>query len=98
LLFAISANSKQVVYVADQETDEVFELFVAPLDRIKEARRVSAPLVLGGDVDPYTWKITPDGSAVLYMADQDIDNAVELYLSYLSRPYRGPRTAERPVK
>jgi dipeptidyl aminopeptidase/acylaminoacyl peptidase len=81
--FAIRADSRQVVYVADQDEDERFELFGAPLDRVKASVRLSGPMVAGGDVQPHGFVLTPDGAAVLYIADQEEDGAFELFLSTL---------------
>jgi Tol biopolymer transport system component len=65
-----------VVYVADQDVDDVFELYVtdgsAPV-------KLSGPLVSGGDVVPDPM-FSPDGSRVYYRADQDVDGRVELYV------------------
>jgi hypothetical protein len=34
--------------------------------------------------------VSPDGKSALYLADQDTDGVVELYLSHLDRPTRAP--------
>lgn len=77
-----------MLYVADQDEDDVFELFSAPLDGSTPAVKLNAPLVSGGDVilsePPYSpnasWpQVTPDGRSVVYRADQDLDDVFELY-------------------
>ena len=54
--------------------------------------RLSAPLVPGGNVQTSSFVITPDARAVLYFADQEEDNAMELFMSFLA----GPVSARRP--
>src|SRR5262249_54233631 len=77
-------DGTHVVYVADQLTDGVPELFCAPIDGSTPAARVSGPMVAGGGVrvdsscrPPFA--ITPDGTQVVYVADQDTDDVFELY-------------------
>ncbi len=85
--FRISPGGSRVLYWADQDEDEVFELFSVPLDGSQAPVQVNGPLVLGGDVQ-FTptflpaeafAPMTPDGSRVLYVADQEQDELFELY-------------------
>lgn len=86
------------LYVADQDTDEVHELyFVAPSGGVP--RKLSGALVEGGDVlaTPGRQGFMPtlDGTRVVYMADQDIDDVLELFVV----PVNGsapPRKLNRP--
>lgn len=86
--FEIGADGREVLYVADQDADDVFELFRTPIDRIKASRKISAPLVAGGDVLGANGipriEVAPD-SRVLYIADQDVDGVFELYLTSSGR-------------
>ncbi len=41
------------------------------------ATKLNMPLPAGGSVVEF--RITPDGSRVVYRADQDVDNVFELY-------------------
>lgn len=75
--FQISPDSSYVAYLADQETDDVTELFVVPLDGSGSAAKRSATLVSGGDV--MRFRISADGSRLVYLADQDTDGVAELY-------------------
>src|SRR5262245_11928028 len=85
--FRISPDGSRVVYWADQEEDEVFELFSVPIDGSQAPVRLNGPLVPGGDVlfTPTFLSVeafapmTSDGSRVLYVADQDEDEVFELY-------------------
>jgi hypothetical protein len=65
-----------VVYLADQETDELFELYSVPLGG-GTVVKLNAPLVTGGDIVDFS--ISPDSNHVVYLADQDADEVFELY-------------------
>lgn len=84
--YRISPNSAWVVYGADQDTDTVDELMRAPIAG-GAVENVSDALVGGGDVvlkfvQANAFDISPTNSYdVLYAADKDVDNQVELYLS-----------------
>jgi Tol biopolymer transport system component len=84
----------EVLYVADARVDDRFELWASPLDRVKAARVLNGSLVPGGDAavqpPPTTslramFAVARDGRSVIYMADQDTDEVIELYMSYLGR-------------
>lgn len=90
----ITPDDVHVLYVADQEEDEVFELRVTPLDRAEKGRRLNGSLVPGGDAavrDIYgrltpQFDVTSDGRHALYLADEDADEVFELYRSALGGP------------
>ncbi len=85
--FRIAPGGQRVVYVADQTVDELYELYSVPIDASQAPIRLNAPLVAGGDVqfDPGVYsegariRIAPDGTRVVYLADQDVDEVLELY-------------------
>lgn len=73
-----SPDGSRLLYRADQDTDEVYELYAVPATG-GGATKVNDPLVTGGDVDfDFAW--SPDGSRVAYVADQDTDDVWELYV------------------
>ena len=82
-----SPDSSRLSYVADQDADDVFELYTVAPDGTQNVK-VSGTLTGGGDVlyptsafgflDRY-W--APDGSRIAYVADQDTDDVFELYSS-----------------
>ncbi|MFQ5843851.1 MAG: thrombospondin type 3 repeat-containing protein, partial [Planctomycetota bacterium] len=74
--FFVSPDSLRVVYIADQDTDEVLELYGAPLVG-GGVVKLSGPLVAGGDVGLFL--ITPDSARVLYLADQITDTILDLF-------------------
>ena len=76
--FQISADSQQVVYRADQDTDGVFELYSAEIDGSGTPQQLNPELVTGGDVSS-GFKISPDSQQVIYIADQTLDEAFEIY-------------------
>lgn len=76
--FVISPDSSTVVYHGDQETSGVFEVFAAPITG-GGSTKLNDPIVSGGEVVYDTIRISPDGTRVVYAADQDTDNTLELY-------------------
>ena len=84
--FQISPDGRHVVYRADQDTDQVLELYSVLLGGGPPIR-LNPLLVTGQSVEDY--QISPDGRWVVYRADQDTDNSIELY----SVPIEGPMTA-----
>ena len=78
--FVLGADSRTVVYLADQEIDEVVELFAAPIDGSRGAVRVNRELAVGPiDGDVSSLLSTRAGAFAVYVADQDTDEAQELY-------------------
>ena len=79
--FVISPDLSTVVYKADQDTDETFELYGAPIDGSAAAVKLNDTMVSGGDISVFLnrFRISPDGSTVVYVADQDIDGVEDLY-------------------
>jgi ELWxxDGT repeat protein len=75
--FKISEDGAWVVYRADQDTDNAFELYSVPIAG-GTAMKLNDRLVGGGDVAPI-FEISPDGSRVVYRSDQDTDDVYELY-------------------
>src|SRR5439155_1260967 len=72
----ISADSRNVVFRADVESDERYELYSVPITG-SVPLKLNPPLVAGGSVDSFL--ITPDSSRVVYAADQDTNDLDELY-------------------
>ncbi len=81
--FMISPNSQGVVYRADQSEYDVYNLYAIPTLRRAGVMplQINPELVLGGDVD-YHYAITPDNKGVVYIADQEIDEFDELFITY----------------
>ncbi|MEO1440844.1 MAG: dockerin type I domain-containing protein, partial [Chloroflexota bacterium] len=75
--YQISADSTRVVYRADQDTDEVIELYSVSISGGTVAKLNSEP---PEDVDiDVGYQITPDSITVIYIAEQDTINVPELY-------------------
>jgi hypothetical protein len=91
--FEVAPDGLTVVYLADQRTAGTVELFAVPTDGSRAPRVLNQELVAGGDVGasdvavpivPFAFR--PDGRAVAYLADQEEDGVVELFLSFLDPP------------
>jgi len=82
--YVITPDESRVIYRADQDTDEQYELYSVPIDGSAAPVRLNGPLVAGGDVGgrrstlevPHelepTFELTPDGLQVIYRADADV--------------------------
>jgi len=79
----ISPDASRVVYAADQDTDDVFELYSVPIDGSAASVKLNGPLVAGGGVVNQgivlPVRISPDSSRVAYVADADLNQLFELY-------------------
>lgn len=75
--YQISADSSYVVYLADQDTDEVIELYSVPTDGSTPPIKLNSALTTGGWVGSY--KISADSNQVVYRANQDLAYQWELY-------------------
>jgi Tol biopolymer transport system component len=79
----ISPDSSRVVYAGIQDAPGSIELYSVPLVGGAAPVKLNGPLVAGGDVVSSVFserpRISPDSSRVVYLADQNINNAVELF-------------------
>lgn len=73
-------DSSRIAYIADQDADDVRELYTTLPDSAAGNVKVSGALVANGEVD-FTYLWSPDSSSIAYLADQDTDEVDELYLS-----------------
>jgi len=77
----VAPDSAHVLYVADQETVGVLELYAVGLDGTNRVK-LSGTMVGGGDVavDGTRWpRFSPDGQHVVYIADEQVDNVWALH-------------------
>ncbi len=82
--FKISKTSSHVVYISDQDTDGDVEIYSVPIDRSSASIKLNSTLDNNGDVGDFDdstedFLISDDGSWVIYFADQDTNNVLELY-------------------
>jgi len=76
--YSWAPDSSRIAYIADQDSDNVFELYSSlPNGSVND--KVSGPLIPGGRVFSFKW--APDTSRIAYRADQNTDNVFELYSS-----------------
>jgi len=73
------SSSGTVVYLADQDIDQVFELYLSG-----SGTKLNPPLDANRTVKSFA--LTPDATAVIYIADQDLDDVFELYRVNLANP------------
>lgn len=84
--FKISPDGIFAAYVADQSTDQVFELFVVPVDKAtgESAVKISGFFMAGNGIEEispgeYAFAWSPDSSWIAYLADQRIAGVIELF-------------------
>ncbi len=78
----ISGNSTRVIYVDDQLTNDVFEVFSARITDGASIRLSGAP-VSGKSTFPVV-NIAPDGETVVYINDEDTPGQNQLYMANVS--------------
>lgn len=87
--FTLSPDGKSVLYQADAAQPDVFELFIAPTDREKSARRVNGPLPPGGTLGPdypgARFEFAGRSDRVVYLASEDTPGTMELFGRFLGR-------------
>jgi len=76
--FLISPDSSTLVYIADQEINNVLELYSVPITG-GTPTKLNATLPTNGDVSTNDFLISPNGTSVIYVAEQDADNVFEIY-------------------
>lgn len=83
IAYAIAPDNSSVVYVTDQTTPDVREIYRVPFATPGVSTKLNGPLVVGGFVpgagSGQTFSITPDSSAVVYQAVQTTAGVFELY-------------------
>jgi len=84
--FRVSSDGIWVAYVADQDTNDVFELYVVPVDKTDsdDPVKISGDPMAGDGIKEkasgrYAFQWAPDTSRVAYLADQTTAGVVELY-------------------
>jgi Tol biopolymer transport system component len=82
--FEFSPDSQTIAYIADQDTDQVLELYSVPVSTPGNSDRLNGNLVAEGDVCRFEW--SPDSARVAYCGDQDTDEVHELYVVELAQP------------
>src|SRR5678816_4529555 len=85
--FALTPDASAVVCIADQDQNDVFELYRVNLPSPGSSTKLNGQLALCGLVvcgDVTAFAITPDNSAVVYIADQTADDVFELFRTVLT--------------
>lgn len=77
LTFSFDPTGAKIVWISDENTAGIFELFSADIDGQNKAL-LNTPLVAGKAVTSFL--ITPDGSKVIYRADETTTGVFELFV------------------
>ena len=79
-----SPDGSRVLYHADQATNGIDEIYMVPSTGGTPVK-LNGDLVVGGDVDDDGLQFSPDGTRVLYLADQDTDGVFEIFTRVVSQ-------------
>jgi Tol biopolymer transport system component len=80
--FGFSPDSARIAYIADQDADEVLELYAVNVAAPGTSSKLNGTLVPNGDVCQFTF--SPDSTRVAYCADQEQDGRMELFTATFS--------------
>lgn len=93
--FQVTADGTQVVYRADQDTDNISELYLVDLASPGVATKVNPSL--SGPSTALSFKLSADGMQVAYRANQDVDSLFELYSVDLASPGLSTKVNDMPL-
>jgi hypothetical protein len=82
--FEFSPDGAQIGYVADQDENDVLELYSVAVSNPGTSVKLNGAMVTGGDVCRFHF--APDSARVAYCADQTTDGVVELFTVALNAP------------
>lgn len=75
--YSLTPDQETIIAIADLEAnDNEFHLYTIKVST-GEIKKISGSLINGGDVKDFT--LSPDGTQVIFRADKDIDETIELY-------------------
>jgi Tol biopolymer transport system component len=94
--FHYSSDGTHLVYRADQDVEDVTELYVVDMAMPGIAAQVNPELVGGGMVST-GYAFSPDGLSIAYVADQEVDSQLELYRVLVAQPGLATKLNEAPV-
>ena len=83
--FLLTPDGTAVIYTADQDTDNVGELYRVAFANPGVSTKLN-PALPAGRGGAFTLVLTPDGTAVIYTADQDNAGVLELYRVAFASP------------
>ena len=84
--FVISPAGDKIAYLADQDIDNVFELYVVELNTPGVSYKINRNPTTNGDVVVSGFRFSPDSGALAYVADEDFNDVIEFYLVDLAFP------------
>jgi hypothetical protein len=77
--FAVTPDGLSVVYRADQDFDEVFELYRTVIASAPTNTKLNPPFLQNSNKNVTVFGVIPDSSGVVYVADQNTDEVFELF-------------------
>jgi Tol biopolymer transport system component len=92
----VSRDGRKVLYRADQDTDDVIDLYAVSLASPGTSVKVNGTLTAGGAVSR-VFALSASGDRAAYIADQDTDNLNEAYTVDLSAATPGASVKLNPA-
>jgi Tol biopolymer transport system component len=83
--FTVSPDGQKIAYRADMDADDQYELYVVDVQNPGAAVKVNGALAPNGWVRS-NYQFSPDSASILYRADGDASDVMELYLVNLAAP------------
>lgn len=77
--YTLSPDGRFVAYIADQDADSLFELFVAATDGSNVVKINSPVSSIAGGIQTFKW--SPDSTKIIYLQKVDSDSIFEVYLA-----------------
>jgi Tol biopolymer transport system component len=94
--YRVSPDSQWTVYQADQDEDETVELYSVRSDASGSPAKLNDALAPGGDVF-FDFLPTGDSTRVVYRADQDVREVIELYSTVIDGSGTPTKLSSLPV-
>ena len=85
-VFRFTPDGVRLLYLADQDEDDVFEIYRVDVAVPGHTVKMNSPLIAGGSVQSSTLIMSESGLELVYLADQDVDEVVELFVVDMTMP------------
>jgi len=77
--FQLAGDESRTVWISDTDMNGLNELFSRPTDKSGPQVQINDPFATGISGDVFEFKLTVDGSRVVWLADADTNGVIEIY-------------------
>lgn len=88
--FKMASDSSRVAFRSNQDNGAIFELYTVNLDGSGLRSKINGTIIAGGIVSP-TYDFSKDNTKVVYIADQNVDEVQEIYVSNAVAPFNNTK-------